>query len=259
MLSGIKRVFSPFCKSLNITGCCRLPAILFFLVFLQFSGRATAQSLTGTTGLFHIPTAELMPDRTFMAGVHQIPVEHSLYGRGLHDNRYGFATLTFLPRIELMFRYTYMLGVDRSSRTSGPFMDRMVAARVLILRESGNRPALLFGMHDPGQAFDIAANKYFGANYLVTTKNFSAAGFSSGLHAGYAFGLFNETTQVYDGFFGGMSISHAKIPWFELMAEYDSFRWNAGAKLLILNRVQLLAGLMELKRPAGGISYRVTL
>ncbi|WP_158551540.1 YjbH domain-containing protein [Rhodohalobacter sp. SW132] len=229
------------------------------MVFLQFTGRVSAQSLTGTTGLFHIPTAEMMSDRTFMAGVHQIPAKYSLYGRGLHDNRYGFATLTFLPRIELMFRYTYLLGVDRSSRTSGPFMDRMVAARVLIIRESGYRPALLFGVHDPGQAFDVAANKYFGANYLVTTKHFSAAGFRAALHAGYAFDLFNEATQVYDGLFGGMSLSHQALPWFEIMAENDSFRWNAAAKLLILNRVQLMAGLMELKNPAGGISYRVTL
>jgi len=232
---------------------------LLIMIATVYSEPSGAQSLTGTTGLFHIPTAEIMPDRTFMAGLSQVPAEYSLYGRGIHDNRAGFVTVAFLPRVELMFRYTYMLGVDRSSATSGPFMDRMVAGRLLILREKGSRPALLLGIHDPGMSMDIAANKYFGANYLVSSKTLEAVGFSAGLHLGYALDIKTEETQVFDGIFGGASLSHQQIPWFQIMAEHDSFRWNAGAKLLLLNRIQLMAGLMELKRPAGGISYRVTL
>ncbi|CAN5248107.1 YjbH domain-containing protein [soil metagenome] len=232
---------------------------LLFLIASVYTESSGAQSLTGTTGLFHIPTAEMMPDRTFMAGLNQIPAEYSLYGRDIHDNRAGFVTVSFLPRVELMFRYTYMLGVDRSSTTSGPFMDRMVAGRLLILRETVSRPALLLGVHDPGMAMDLAANKYFGANYLVSSKNLVAGGFSAGLNLGFAFEILNEETQVFDGIFGGISLSHQQTPWFQIMAEHDSFRWNAGAKLLLLNRIQIMAGLMELKRPAGGISYRVTL
>ncbi len=232
---------------------------LLCLIALVYAEPSDAQSLTGTTGLFHIPTAEMMPDRTFMAGLHHKPAEYSLYGRGIHDNRAGFVTVTFLPRVELMFRYTYMLGVDRSSTTSGPFMDRMVAGRLLILRETNTRPALLLGVHDPGMTMEVAANKHFGANYLVSSKNLAAGVFSAGLHMGYAFDIRNEETQVLDGLFGGVSISYQQIPWFQIMAEHDSFRWNAGAKLLLLNRFQIMAGLMELKRPAGGISYRVIL
>jgi len=239
---------------------CRLISVcLIFLITSVYSESSMAQSLSGTTGLFHIPTAEMMPDRTIMAGLNQMPAEYSLYGGGIRDNRSGFVTVTFLPRVELMFRYTYLLGVDRSSPTSGPFMDRMVAGRLLILRENGSRPALLLGVHDPGMAVDLAVNKYFGANYLVSSKNLDAAGFSAGLHLGYAFKMLNEETQVFDGIFGGISLSHQQLPWFQIMAEHDSFRWNAGAKLLLLNRIQIMAGLMELKRPAGGISYRVTL
>lgn len=233
-------------------------SLLFCLPGMSIS-EIQAQSLTGNSGLFHVPTAEMLPDRTIMVGLNQMPRQYSFYGRGLHDIRYAFINIQFLPRVELMFRYTYLLGLDRSDPTTGPFMDRMVAGRLLIMREGDRWPALLLGVHDPGEAFDLAANKNFGANYLVASKGYELNQFKTGLHIGYAFEIFGETTQTFDGVFGGISVSHSRIQWLKLMTEYDSFRWNIAGKARIAGRVQLMAGLMEMKRPAGGISYRVIL
>jgi hypothetical protein len=201
----------------------------------------------------------MQPDKTVMIGHHHMPVEYSRYGaswgRGRHNIRNSFATVTFLPRIELMFRYTNLMG-EKPIQRRGYFMDRMVAGRLLILKESDHIPALLFGMHDPGNEAGFTANRYYGANYVVTSKAVQFRGFFTDLHLGYAFDLFDQPTETFDGVFGGFSVTHSKLPQVELMLEHDSFRINAGAKILILKRIQILAGLIELKRPAGGISYR---
>lgn len=214
------------------------------------------------TGLFHAPTARMMPDKTVMIGHHHMPVESSRYAtrwgrRGPHDIRNSFATVTFLPRVELMFRFTNLMG-EKPRLGRGYFMDRMLAGRLLILKESDRIPAVLLGIHDPGNGIGLTANRYFGTNYLVSSKAVQFGDLSTDLSLGYAFDLFNQPTETFDGLFGGFSVTHSKLPQVELMLEHDSFRINAGTKILILERIQILAGLIELKRPAGGISYRHT-
>lgn len=231
--------------------------VLGALCFVNRS-RADAQSMTGMTGLFHIPTAEMMPDKTVMIGYSHLPAEVTTYRTNLYDNRIGHATVTFLPRLEVMFRYTYDLGAPRGEDIS-LFMDRMVAARVLLLKERRAVPAVVFGMHDPGLSVDLASNSYFGANYLVASKTVYPLGFQFGLHTGFAFDLFGEETQTMDGLFGGLSLSHSAAPWITAMIEHDSNRLNAAMKLLFFDHLQVMAGLMDMKYPAGGVGLRVQL
>lgn len=236
---------------------------LLLLLSIQASvsseSKLKAQSLNGTTGLFYIPTAEMMDDRTFLIGLNQIPGQYSLYGEGMHDNRAGYATLTFLPRLEIMFRYTHL-----DNWRNGPygtyFPDRMIAVRVQVLKEKkGFQPAVLFGSHDLGKGLGFSANSYFGANYIVASKTFKPSGFIIGLHSGAAFDLFGEETQTMKGFFGGLSVSHSAIPWATAMVEHDSRQLNAAVKLLFMNHIQVMAGLMDMKYPAGGVGLQVQL
>lgn len=217
-----------------------------------------SQSISGTTGLFHIPTAEMMPDKTVMIGYTHLPKEVTTYRPGQYDNRLGYATVTFLPRLEVMFRYTYDLGAPRGPDIS-LFMDRMVAARVLLLKQRRYLPAVVFGMHDPGLSVDLAANSYFGANYLVASKMLQPFGFILGLHSGLAFDLLGEETQTMKGLFGGLSVSHSAIPWATAMVEHDSNRLNAAVKLLFMGHLQVMAGLMDMQYPAGGIGMQIQL
>jgi hypothetical protein len=217
------------------------------------------QSLSGTTGLFYTPTAEMKPDKTVILGLHQQPAELSeYYGKGLYDIRLGSAAVTFLPRLELMFRYTYLLGAER-----GPdinlFMDRMVSVRALILKERNYVPALLVGIHDPGNSTELAANGYFGTNYIAASKNVSSSGFVFGFHTGVAFDVFGEKSQTMKGLFGGISISHSSTPWANVIFEHDSRRINTALKLLLFNHFQVMAGLIELKYPSGGVGLQIQL
>lgn len=234
----------------------RICVAVVFWVAVQASP-VTAQALSGVTGLFHTPTAEMMPDKSVRFSHHVIPGAYSNYITPAHG-RIAYTSnavvVTFLPRVELMFRYSYELGFPR-----GPderlFMDRMVAARVLVLRESRYLPALAAGIHDPGRG-GFAANNYFSAAYFAASKTFSTEPFTVSLHTGYAFGTDSQPAIDLDGIFGGLSLQHRSIPALQWIVEYDSFQWNTALKLHLFGRVELLGGLYNFDRAAYGVSYR---
>lgn len=225
-------------------------------------GRTTevqAQSLSGTTGLFNIPTAEIMEDKTVMIGFNHLPKEYSQYGNYQYNNLAGFATVTFLPRLELMFRYTSMLNAGVGRSDTNFFMDRMVSARFLLLRETDGRPSILFGLHDPGKNVDLAVNNNFSTNYLAASKHTEFLFLKTGWHIGYAFDFLKQKAITHRGLFGGISVSHSRFSALQFILEYDSFYWNQAVKLLLFNRIQLMGGLINMDEPATGISYRIQL
>ncbi len=138
-------------------------------------------------------------------------------------------------------------------------MDRMVAARALLLKERRYLPAILFGMHDPGFDVSVITNNYFGVSYLVASKSLNPYGFILGLHTGMAFDLFDKEIQTMNGLFGGISVSHSAAPWVNVIIEHDSRRFNTALKLLLFNHLQVMAGLMDMQYPAGGIGLQIQL
>ncbi len=228
---------------------------IILVSLVLFGVELRGQSMTGTSGLFMTPTAQTMPDRTVILGGGYIPYGYTLYDSRSNGLSTYFVNVTYLPRVELMFRYAWKLGADRGPGIS-LFADRHVSGRVLVIKESHYVPAIVFGVHDPGKSSGVAANRYFGANYLVGTKHVDLRYVRAGVHVGYAFDLFGEPTQVFDGVFGGVSVSAAGIPGIELIAEHDSFRYNVAGRVLLFGRVQVMAGLLDLKDFSGNVSYR---
>ena len=227
------------------------------LIFLWVQP-SSAQSVTGTTGLFSIPSARTMPDKTVSAGFYFFPGALSSYSRGgLYNNGNFHATLTFLPRLEVMFRYTGMLGESKSTRKIR-FMDRMMTARIHILREREIAPSIVLGFQDFGGTVGASVNSYFGTNYVVASKSIL---FSSGLadiSAGYAYDLKNDPSIVMKGFFAGSEFQFSQTPNVSLIVEYDSKRFNSSIKG-DFGVFQCLAGLMSMKFFSGGCSAKILL
>lgn len=248
------------------------PFLTFFgaaiVITFSFNMHVKAQSLSGMTGLFQIPTAEMMPDKSVRLSHHVIPQKYSVYRRSafvrlgyVDDEQIGYTansfTLTIHPRLEVMFRFSYELDVPR-----GPdieiFMDRMIAGKLLILKEKNNQPALLIGIHDPGSSSKLlnVSNGFFSANYFVASKNFVVSNIKLGTHLGYAFELFSQRTIEYDGLFGGISVAHHKFDWSQFVIEYDSFNVNTAIKVILFDRIQIMGGLYNFDQAAYGVSYR---
>ena len=215
-------------------------------LLLSISRPASAQALTGTTGLVTIPTARMADDRSLMVGAHLVDRRH-------HNSPYGdnaalmeFATVGFLPFLEVGLRLTRVLDTPRQG-----VGDRMVSVRLRLLEEGARRPAVVVGAHD------LLGTRIYHATYVVASREVAPVPVAGtvGLHLGYGGDWLPVPVHAHQfkGAFGGVSVSPR--PWIALMAEHDAERLNAGVRLRLFGRVTLLGALHGLEDLSGGISY----
>lgn len=210
-----------------------------------------AQSLPGTSGLVSIPTAAITADGDMAAGVNVIaPHYHEYYGSTFEENaaQVRFATIGFLPFVEVGLRLTHMNGGVPQG-----IGDRMVSVRVRLLKEGARLPAVAVGAHD------IVGTRLFHATYVVATKRIGTRAGAAGVTVGYGhdvLGLRAKGRQ-FDGVFGGVSLAPHR--WVTLLAEYDGERPNAGVRLGPVHGVALLAALQNGDGFSGGVSYTFAL
>lgn len=221
-------------------------------------GNIYGQGLSGTSGLFNIPVAYMLEDRTVILGAHFLHRDYGSY-KYETDKLYEwhgvgtFATIAFLPWMEVQFRYTHL--VDRViSPSTSYFPDRMTTFRFRLIPEGRYYPAVSVGFQDM-----LGCCTYFKGNYLVASKSAALAGFRAQGHLGYSmpFPDHRNPMRVPEGVFGGISLSLQRYPGLELMLEHDSYRWNIAGRVLLFKHLQILAGWYEWKVFSGGLSWRM--
>ncbi len=229
----------------------RIAVASAFLLTLWGYVPCVAQALPGTSGLVSIPTATIAADGSMSAGVNVIaPHYHEYYGSKFGNDaaQVRFATIGFLPFVEVGLRLTHMNGGVPQG-----IGDRMVSGRVRLLKEGRHLPALAVGAHD------VVGTRLYHATYAVATKHVRTVAGRAGLTVGYGhdvLGLRAKGRQ-FDGLFGGVSLTPR--PWVTLLAEYDGERPNVGVRLGPVHGVALLAALQNGDAISGGLSYTFAL
>jgi hypothetical protein len=213
-----------------------------------------SQNIAGINGLLTTPYAEFKEDKTITVGGSFLSKKYLEYGDYQYDAWVGYINLTFLPFVELSFRYTGQL--REISREKDNFPDRMPSLKLRVLKESKIFPSIAIGFQDFTSS---RSGRDFGSEYLVFTKNFNFNRIKVLLNSGYAFTYFHATGRDHDGLFYGFSFTLQNFPELQLLVDYDSRRWNAGIKILLVNRLQLIAALRGFKTFEGGLSYSITL
>lgn len=213
-----------------------------------------AQSLSGTTGLILIPTAELPPDGTVAIGGGIVDRKYSAYKGGTHDYIPYYASITYLPFLEMGFRFSRLVNSEGNQALG----DRMVSVRLQVLKEGPRRPAVVLGAHDFLKSSEASTSR-FNVLYAVASKHFDGVPLARrvGLHLGYGSDAMEADSHQFIGVFGGLSAS--PLPWLDVLAEYDGTSFNVGPRLHVLRYVQVLAALQNFDAWVAGASVRLRL
>lgn len=229
-----------------------------FLVVVILVGLPTySQSIVGTNGQFFIPTAEMHPDRTLVLGAGYIPTGYfQRYNRKVNPGMPTFVTVSLLPFVEVMFRYTHELNMRVNPQTRY-YPDRMFAVRIRLLKESKYIPALAVGANDFTKALGLStAPTNYSATYIVGTKSFVFNALTLSTTLGYGMDVLDLNRYDFLGAFGGVELSHKRFASSTVALEYDTRNLHLSVGHTFFDRLVLKAGLWDLKKPAAMIAYK---
>lgn len=237
-----------------------------------------AQLVYGTTGLLHMPTADMQRDKTFMAGggylnSHATPAHWNYYTWNYYIN------ITFFPWMEVAYTCTIfdeMVGANKTVHMVN--QDRSFHGRLRLWKEGWWKewtPQIVVGVNDfttgggtdyTDMAIEGNGNGFFNRYYVAATKHISWHG-EWGIHAAYvynkrykdklngpAFGVNYQFALAGENFF------QKAINGLNLMGEYDSKCVNIGATYSIWkDHINIIGELYDCKYPSVGVFFKVHL
>ena len=267
--------------------------IILICVGLVFSLTIQAQAIWGTTGLLHMPTADMQQDKTFMFGgnVLNSRVMPPRWNNPDYTHTYNYyINITFFPWLEVAYTCTLVKGRKAESsywpeQTWGKFVnqDRNFSARLRLWKEGWWKewtPQIVLGTNDPG-SFDsfgggnISLNTsgntshHFNRYYLAATKHFDFKTIGNlGVHTAYSYSIKNSSKRYVGMAFGanfrfatqGEQFWNKALNGLNLMAEYDARTFNVGGSYTIWkDHINIIAELNDGKYFSGGIFFKVHL
>lgn len=264
--------------------------ILLLTITLFFFFHVKAQYVYGTTGLLHMPTADMQQDKTFLFGGSYLDVVATPKHWSYNTFNY-YINITFFPWLEIGYTCTLHKGMPSNywpEYTWGKFVnqDRQFSGRIRLWKEGWWKdwtPQIVIGANDPAtndklgnpekDDYGITVTSKLGNGswnryYIAATKhfNFKTVG-NLGIHAAY---VYNERKDYpLNGPCIGANFQF-NLPeentWekivngLNLMAEYDSRTINAGASYSIWkDYINIIAEMTECKHFSGGIFFKVHL
>lgn len=206
----------------------------------------SAPSFEGLTGLIRTPTADVTPDGCYSVGYGWLPTDAT---SGLHEgvsrSNPAYATVGFLPGLEMSFRLTFYPDARPwfdSHYADWPYdLDRAFSAQYRVFEQRAARPALAVGSQDI--AFGDDSSKVGRASYAVLSRSWDDVR----LHLGAGSGRF-------DGLFGGLEARLSDDV--RLLAEHDAQRVNVGLRLRCRPGLTVDGAWLDGKDFGAAISYQ---
>ena len=238
----------------------RFPITFLLVVILLFcfSSSVLAQSLTGTTGYYNIPSAELYGDKTMYVGANYLDRNYLEWTNFKYPGVAFFATINYLPWAEISIRFSRMVDRTPGMKSVG---DRMASARFQPLKERKYHPSVVIGFQNFFTTLSSGDASHFNSSYVVLTKNFKLPKIihNLGITFGYGSDFMAANDYQFIGFFGGIKITPKAMEFLEFMLEYDADKLNIGTRITIFKHVVVLAGYEGFNYFSGGISYKFKL
>ena len=252
---------------------------LFIVVCFCFFGvPVVAQFTYGTTGLLHMPTADMQKDKTFMAGVGYLNT-NATPSRWTYNTWNYYLNVTIFPWLEIAYTCTiFDEMVDRGVMIHMINQDRNFSGRLRIWKEGWLKewtPQIVVGVNDfttgagtdyKDMAVEGDGNGYFNRYYIAATKHLSWYG-KWGIHAAYVYNKRNKDKLNgpaigvdYQFALPESSFLNKAVNHLNLMAEYDSKFVNIGAKYTLWkDHINIIGELRDCKYPSVGVFFKVHL
>ena len=250
-------------------------------LFLLLVGSANAQFTYGTTGLLHMPTADMQRDKTFMMGGGYLN-RHATPAHWYYNTWNYYINITFFPWLEVGYTCTLhsaeSLGGDKYGYSGFTNQDRSFHGRLRLWKEGWWKewtPQIVVGVNDftTGGAEDYTemgvdgdGNGYLNRYYIAATKHLKWNG-EWGIHAAYLYNRRN-LDKLNGPAFGvdyqfalpETSALNKAVNGLNLMAEYDSKFVNVGAKYSVWkDHINIIGELRDCKHPSVGVFFKVHL
>ena len=256
----------------------RFLGITSLLLFVVVSVKA--QFTYGTTGLLHMPTADMQKDKTFLAGCGYLN-KHATPDRWTYDTWNYYINITFFPWLEIGYTCTIFDEWTRGGKVYMKNQDRSFHGRLRLWNAGWWQewtPQIVVGVNDfttggkggvydyTDMAIDGDGNGYFNRYYVAVTKHLSWYG-EWGIHTAYVYN--KRGKDKLNGVAFGVDYQFAlkgEETWqkavnnLNLMAEYDSKFVNIGARYAVWkDHVNIITELRECKYPSVGVYFKVHL
>lgn len=232
----------------------------WFMLILAFPMPSRSGiSLSGTSGLIQIPTAEVIEDQQVAIGFGYVDRHAAYLATHLFHNYPFFIVLGYLPRLEFSAGVTFVPG-QQSYDGTNTYKDGVISLQYLVLKEHGQLPAIAIGVRD------IYSFILLNTSYMVISKTIVNQPQSCWrLHIGYGSDLINRHLGVPKqdrdlpvghtivGLFGGLEISWKN--WLIYLVEYDSQKINAGFRFLFSQHLNFMLVRMDMEYWSANLNW----
>ena len=243
----------------------RIALVTAFLFTLPFAGRA--QQFLGTSGLLHVPSAEMHHEGDAFLGIHYLdkhmtPDTGFMYLGEKYNTFDYYVSLTPFKWVEVSY-----VCVERAhSMSHGEITkwgkDRSASFKVRPLEEGRYWPALAIGCNDFATSV-FKKNRtdvqlYFMNVYLAATKHFTFGGNELGVTVAYRHYLRGYNAK-WNGLVGGVTFRPAFFPQARAIVEYTGNEFLVGLDALLWRHLRLQASLKDFKYPNFGLCFQLNL
>ena len=264
--------------------------LFIIILFVLYTNNAFSQYIYGTTGLLHMPTADMQKDKTFLSGLSYLDVNATPKIWSYHTFNY-YVNITIFPWLEIGYTCTLNKGVQGNywpQETWGKYcnQDRSFHGRLRIWKEGWWKdwtPQIVIGANDPStndmlgnpdkddygiSGVGSIGNGHWNRYYIAATKHFDFNAIGNlGIHAAY---VYNKRIDYHlNGPCLGANFQFnlprdtfwkKAVNGLNIMAEYDSRTINVGASYSVWkDHINLIAQMTECKYFSGGVFFKVYL
>lgn len=263
--------------------------LLCLLVGMMFPIISLAQYVYGTTGLLHMPTAEMQRDKTFLFGASYLDVAATPDHWDYHTFNY-YINITFFPWLEIGYTCTLHKAPQGSNyyppSVWGKYcnQDRQFSGRLRVWKEGWWKswaPQIVVGANDPGtndktsekdygigMTGSASGNGHWQRYYVAATKHLDIKNVGElGLHVAYVYNKrldyhLNGPAIGANLRFGIQSDNLAikALNKLNVIVEYDSRTVNCGFKYSFWkDYINAVVEMTECKHLSGGLVFKVHL